>query len=125
MKKEKVYKGLQLVIPAAKDRAEDKTTERDLFLTADSLSASNHYALAVVCAAYMRLNDSLDNLVREYRKQLTGKDSCTVYRSLTEIIREQEEEINDLRRQQRVIINSVISDSCLSCVLRFVKLREV
>ena len=113
----KSYNGMQLIIGGRQTEA----GEPDLFLTTDGLRMSRHDALSVVCAIYMRLNDSLDCLIRTYREQLEGKDVCFRYSSLVYIIREQEETINVLRKQLRLIIDSVLSDGCLNCALKFLK----
>lgn len=115
--KRKNCNGMQLIIGGRQTEA----GEPDLFLTDDSLRRSSHDALSVVCASYMRLNDSLDCLIRTYREQLEGKDMCFRHSSLVYIVREQEETINVLRKQLQLIIDSVLSDGCLNCVLKFLK----
>lgn len=117
------YKGTRLI--TGDGHTEDRNTDTPPVLTANSLKMVRHDLLLDMCAVYMRLNESSDRLLRIYREQLGKNDVYARYPSLICIIREQEETINDLRRELQYIISSVLSDSCLNCVLKFVKSGKV
>lgn len=119
---EKDYKGMRLI--TGDGHRKNRIQVSPPVLTTDSLKRVRHDVLSAMCAVYMRLNKSTDRLLQMYRYQLDG--NCVGrYPSLICIIKEQEETINDLREELQYIISSVLSDSCLNCVLKFVKSGKV
>lgn len=117
---ERVYKGMKLITGGVHS---DGSTEPAMI--SDYLKNVSHDILSSTCDVYMRINKSMDRLLRIYSKQLDGNDVCARYPSLICIIKEQEETINGLRRELQYIISSVLSGGCLNCVLKFVKSGKV